>query len=305
MVGRVSAVILVLSSLVFGDVVEDVRVALTHNDFSRAESQLQAYQAQHGFDPAYLEGLSWMARAALEARDYKQAYAYARKTHLKSGTLLKKRKLDAEPHLPIALGAAYEVEAQVLVAQGERPKAVILLKSAIQTYGNTSIGARLQKNLNSLTLLGKPAPPLKLAEHLGPAPVALAELKGSPVLLFFWAHWCADCKGESPIITQLRSEFAPKGLVVIAPTPRYGYGARGEKASPRTELAYIQNVWQHYYAGLQSVPVPVSQENFNTYGASTTPTLVLIDRAGRIAMYHPGAMPYEELRSAIDKVVAN
>jgi thiol-disulfide isomerase/thioredoxin len=305
MIGRVCAVILFLSSLLLGDVVEDVRVALTHNDFRGAESQLQAYQAKHGTDPSYLEGLSWMARAALDGRDYKQAYAYARQTHLKSGTLLKKRKLDAEPHLPIALGAAYEVEAQVLVAKGERAKAVILLKSALQTYGNTSIGARLQKNLNSLTLVGKPAPPLKVSEHFGPAPVRLSELKGSPVLLFFWAHWCVECKGESPIITQLRSEFAPKGLVVIAPTQRYGYGARGEKISPRSELAYIQNVWQQYYAGLQSVPVPVSKENFDTYGASTTPTLVLIDRAGRIAMYHPGAIPYGELRSAIGKVVAN
>ena len=54
---------------------------------------------------------------------------------------------------------------------------------------------------------------------------------------------------------------------------------------------------------LQGVPVPVSKENFNLYGASTTPTLVLLDRAGRVALYHPGAMPYEDLRAAIEKVV--
>jgi thioredoxin-related protein len=49
--------------------------------------------------------------------------------------------------------------------------------------------------------------------------------------------------------------------------------------------------------------VPVSKENFNLYGASTTPTLVLLDRTGHVALYHPGAMPYAELRSAIEKVV--
>jgi thioredoxin-related protein len=38
------------------------------------------------------------------------------------------------------------------------------------------------------------------------------------------------------------------------------------------------------------------------YGSSTTPTLVLIDRTGKIAYYHPGAVPYEELRAAIEKV---
>jgi thioredoxin-related protein len=47
----------------------------------------------------------------------------------------------------------------------------------------------------------------------------------------------------------------------------------------------------------------VNQENFNLYGASTTPTLVLVDRTGKIAFYHPGALPYEELRGAIERVV--
>jgi len=51
------------------------------------------------------------------------------------------------------------------------------------------------------------------------------------------------------------------------------------------------------------VPVPVSKANFDVYGASTTPTLVLVNRAGKIAFYHPGALPYEQLRAAIEKVV--
>jgi hypothetical protein len=31
--------------------------------------------------------------------------------------------------------------------------------------------------------------------------------------------------------------------------------------------------------------------------------MVLIDRSGRVVLYHPDVMPYEELRSAIEKVV--
>ena len=73
--------------------------------------------------------------------------------------------------------------------------------------------------------------------------------------------------------------------------------------TPKVELPYIQRVWQHFYPGLQGVPVPISKDNFNLYGASTTPTLVLLDRAGRVALYHPGAMRYEELRAAIEKVI--
>jgi hypothetical protein len=29
----------------------------------------------------------------------------------------------------------------------------------------------------------------------------------------------------------------------------------------------------------------------------------LLDRSGRVALYHPGAMPYEALRAAIEKVM--
>lgn len=47
--------------------------------------------------------------------------------------------------------------------------------------------------------------------------------------------------------------------------------------------------------------VPVSEKNFDTYGASTTPTIVLIDRRGIVRLYHPGAMTEAELRSAIEK----
>ena len=47
----------------------------------------------------------------------------------------------------------------------------------------------------------------------------------------------------------------------------------------------------------------MSEENFRRYGASTTPTLVLVDRAGIVRLYHPGAMSYEELRARVASLV--
>jgi thiol-disulfide isomerase/thioredoxin len=216
-----------------------------------------------------------------------------------------KRPLDAEPHLPIALGAALEVQAQLLAARGQQTQAIALLRRSLVTYRNTSIRPRLQKNLNLLNFAGNPAPPLKIAQYLGPRPAALSQLSGAPVLLFFWAHWCGDCKAEGPVIAQLEAEFRPRGLALLAPTQLYGYAAQGEDALPKDELAYVERVWKNFYPGLQNVPVPVSKENFNLYGASTTPTLVLLDRNGRVALYHPGVMPYEELRAAIQKAIAH
>ena len=285
----------------FGGIVEDVRIQLANGNFSGAESELNSYKAQRGPDPEYLEALSWLARGALSNQQYAQANDYAQQTRTLAVQQLKIRKLDAEPHLPTALGAAFEVQAQALAAEGKKTQATLLLRNALATYSNTSIAARLHKNLNLLSFVGRQAPPIKSPEYIGMPPASLAQMKGTPVLLFFWAHWCVDCKGEAPILGRLRSEFP--ALMFVAPTQRYGYAARGEDATPKAELAYINSVWQQYYQGLQGISVPVSQESFNVYGASTTPTLVLVDRTGKIAFYHPGALSYEELRGAIERVL--
>ena len=296
--------ILLVAVTAWAGIVDNVRYLLAQNNFAAAEAQLASYRSQRGTDPEYLEAYSWLARAALDAGQYDQAAAYAKETKALSLEQLKTRPLDAEPHLPLALGAALEVQSQELAARGQKTQAIALLQNALRSYGNTSIHDRIQKNINLISFQGKPAPSLKSDQYLGSPLPATAELKGSPVLLFFWAHWCGDCKAEAPIITQLRSEFASKGLKVIGPTRLYGYTAQIEHARPSDELQYIDAVRHRFYSGLLDMPVPISKANFETYGASTTPTLVLLDRTGKVAWYHPGALPYGELRSEIEKVVA-
>ncbi len=134
------------------DLVGDIRAQLAQNSFSAAESELRTYKAQRGVTPEYLEALSWMARGAAATRQWDQAAAYATETRRLAEQQLAttKRKLDAEPHLPIALGAAYEVLAQGMAAKGQQTQAVSLLRSALARYGSTSIRARVQKNLNLL-----------------------------------------------------------------------------------------------------------------------------------------------------------
>jgi thiol-disulfide isomerase/thioredoxin len=302
---RTLVVSAVLTASAWAGIVDEVRIALEQNNFSAAEATLNLYRGQRGVTAEYLEAYSWMGRAALEQRQLDQAGAYAKQTQTLALEQLKLRPLDAEPHLPMALGAALEVQSQVLVARGQRTQAIAVLQTALRTYGSTSIRARLQKNLNMLSLEGKAAPALKADEYLGATFAAPDQWRGSPVLLFFWAHWCADCKAEAPIIAQLRSEFAVKGvsLKVIGPTRLYGYTAQVEHAAPADELKYIEAVRRRFYSGLLDMPVPVGKYNFDTYGASTTPTLVLLDRAGKVAWYHPGAVPYGELRGEIEKVV--
>jgi thiol-disulfide isomerase/thioredoxin len=298
---RFALLLLAIASAAHAGIVEDVRTAISQNNFRAAELEVRSYKAQRGVTPELSEAVSWLARGALGASQLELADKYAREARAQVAQQLNTRRLDSDPHLPIALGGAIEVQAQVLLARGERQQAATLLQSSLRSYGRTSIRSRLQKNLNLLQLVGQPAPPLHAEQSLGGKPKTLAQMKGAPVLLFFWAHWCGDCKYEGPIITRLRNEYASRGLHVVAPTQFYGYAAQGEDSTPAAELAWIDNVRQRFYSGLLDVPVPVSKANFDRYGASTTPTLVVLNREGMVDLYHPGLMSYEELRSAIEQ----
>ena len=110
--------VLLTATSCWAGIVESVRSALEQNNFAVAEAQLNSYRSQRGVDGEYLEAYSWMGRAALEQRQYDQAEAYAKQTRTLALEQLKQRSLDAEPHLPLALGAALEVQSQVLAARG-------------------------------------------------------------------------------------------------------------------------------------------------------------------------------------------
>jgi type II secretory pathway pseudopilin PulG len=71
-------ILIALSIPAWAGIVEDVRTTLAQNNFSAAEAQLNSYRAKNGVTPEYVEAYSWMGRAALGARDYDQAAAYAK-----------------------------------------------------------------------------------------------------------------------------------------------------------------------------------------------------------------------------------
>lgn len=289
--------------LLYASLVNDVRSLLARHDMEAADRAVRTYQTQAGPTSEAAAALSWMGRAALEARNYDQAQRYSAEARKLSDQLLRGRKLDADPWLPTAVGASIEVRAQALAAQGDRAEAIAYLRSQLTLFASTSITERLHKVLNLLNLEGKPAPALESAEWLGSKPPTLASLRGHRVLLFFWAHWCGDCKAEVRILANIQKQYAAKGLVVIGPTRYYGYAAGGQDANPAAEKPYIEKIRQQFYSALPDMPVPVSAANFQTYGASTTPTLVLIDAGGIVRHYHPGAMTEADLAARIDSML--
>ena len=290
--------------LFFLSLVNEVRTSLARHDLASAQAAAKAYQAQAGATPELAAALSWIARGELEARQLPAADQYATQAAKMARELLGMRRLDADPWLPTAIGAAIEVHAEVLAARGERPEAISYLRSELAAYSATSIGERIRKNLNLLDLEGKPAPALDTSDWLGQRPPSLASLHGHPVLLFFWAHWCGDCKAEGPILASLMQRYGPKGLVLVAPTRLYGYVGGGEPAPAPAEKQYIARIRDQYYPFLSGVPIPESAANFLNYGASTTPTIVLLDAAGVVRFYHPGAADEATLTQQIQRVVA-
>ncbi|MBN8731991.1 MAG: redoxin domain-containing protein [Acidobacteria bacterium] len=282
--------------------VQDVRSATAARNWPLAEKLVADFQKQNGWTPEAILGQSWIARGAQAASEWDRAQREAAKTRTLVDESLKKRKLDDEPQLPLALGASIEVQALSLAGQNQRTEAVALLQKEIKAWYATSIRTRLQKNLNLLTLEGKPAPALETKQFIGPAGPTLAALKGKPIILFFWAHWCADCKQQGPILARLQQEHKATDLVILGPTQKYGYIAGGVDAPPAEELPYIERIRTQFYGSL-NMAVPVSEENFKAWGCSTTPTLALIDRAGIVRLYHPGRMTYEDLAPKVAALV--
>jgi len=289
--------------LFFASLVNDVRGFIARHDLPAAERQLRAYQAQAGATPEFAAALSWLARGALDAKEYDRAQTLAAETRKVTLELLRTHGLDNDPWLPTALGASIEVQAQALAARGGRSEAIAFLREQAGLFGATSLGERIHKNINLLTLEGKPAPELEASQWLGGQRASLAGLRGHTVLLFFWAHWCGDCKPELPILANLQRMYGPQGLVIIGPTRLYGFIAGGLEAAPAVETQYVEAVRRQWYTGLERMPVPLGAANFEAYGASTIPTLVLIDASGIVRLYHPGAITEAELSTRILAVV--
>jgi thiol-disulfide isomerase/thioredoxin len=286
------------------NLVRQVRDAIAAGDFAKGEQLVAADRTANGVTPMMLEALSWLGRGALAAGRLDQADGYARETHTLSLEALRSRRMDDEPRLPIAIGAAIEVQAQVAAGRGERSLGVQFLQQELAKYADTSLYKRIQKNINLLSLTGEVAPALDRSEYLGPSGAALADLKGKVVVLFFWAHWCPDCKRQGPVLADLLRQYGPQGLAVVAPTQRFGYVAGGKPAAPADEARYIAEVRATQYSFLDGRDVPLSEANHKRYGVSTTPTVVLVDRSGRIALYHPGDMSKDELEPLVRKLLA-
>ena len=69
-------------------------------------------------------------------------------------------------------------------------------------------------NFGLSAMAGQPAPDVQLVGP-GSKRVPLSSYRGKPVLIDFWATWCAPCVKGLPGLAKLAQEAAPKGLVLL------------------------------------------------------------------------------------------
>ena len=279
------------------------KLAWAHDVANARKTLEQSRATQHELTAEWLLAVSWLGRGASFAKEWDVAEKYAQEAFDGSIELLKRRDLDADENLPLALGAAIEVLSHTYSTRGQQSEAVAFLQEQRAQYKGTSIETRIQKNVNLLSLEGKPMPPLSAAAHLGSKRSSAEALKGNVTLFYFWAHWCGDCEEQKPILETLHEKYGARGFSVVGPTRLYGYMARGEDATPEEEMRYLRGAYQQKYPVPSWMTAPVSSENFVQLGVSTTPTLVLVDREGFVRLYHPGNMSYNDLAVRIEKLL--
>lgn len=279
-----------------GDLVRTVRSKLSAGDLASGAAAAEDYKRKNGVDAEYLDAVGWLARGAEMLRQPELAAAYV--------VELRREIREEKEELLSPLGAAIEVEGKLRAARDGRSAGLRFLEEEFTRAKDVSLRARIRRCVNLLSLEGQPAPGLNLSTYVGPQPSPLAALKGKPVLLFLWAHWCGDCKAQAESLARVTQKYRPLGLVVIAPTRTYGTGAQNKPATPAEEKAHIEKVWAEFYQGLEGVPVVIDTETMVRYGVAATPTFVLVDRKGVVRFYSPTRLSEAELSRRIEAVLA-
>src|SRR2546423_6068547 len=168
-------------------------------------------------------------------------------------------------------------------------------------------GATAQRQSASKTAAAKPAgdaaPRPKITE------IKEAELKSllgagdahaRPLLVNFWATWCAPCREEFPDLVKIRSQYAVDRLDFALVS--------------LDDVSDIDKAVPDFLSEVHAAAMPTYLLHAEDEGAAINsvdsawsgelPATFLYDRAGRLGFKHTGRIKTAELRAAIDEALS-
>jgi len=135
----------------------------------------------------------------------------------------------------------------------------------------------------------KPAPDFTLSDASGMS-VRLSSYKGQVVLLNFWATWCGGCKVEIPWFIDFERRYASRGLTVL--------GVSFDDDGWKIVRPFVTAKHVNY-------PVMIADSQIaGLYGGvGALPVTFVIDKSGRIASTHLGAVAKIDYQTEIEKLL--
>ncbi|MEK6284830.1 MAG: cytochrome c biogenesis protein CcdA [Acidobacteriota bacterium] len=136
----------------------------------------------------------------------------------------------------------------------------------------------------------EPAPAISLNLLNGGA-LSLESLRGKVVVVDFWATWCVPCLSEIPMFNQLKKDYQPRGVEVVAISLDEEGAAKVKPFLKAHPMDYTQVIGDRSTAGAFNVD------------DSSLPVTLLIDRQGRIRIRHVGIVKKDVLETEINHLL--
>jgi thiol-disulfide isomerase/thioredoxin len=143
-----------------------------------------------------------------------------------------------------------------------------------------------------LDATGVRAPDFSLPVLQGGSPgarVRLSDLRGRVVLLDFWASWCGPCREQMPSIERIAARTDESDTVILG---------INTADNPQAALQLLSEIKTRYTI------LHDTGEVARGYGATTLPTLVLIDREGKIVVRESTVMSEAHLEQLLQRAGA-